>query len=74
MLQFFLAVAAVITCLLMQALDDFLSQRGVVSFLHGSLLGFGQVYVARMLMEWGGGNLGWLLVILIGCVRKNCCF
>jgi hypothetical protein len=63
--EFLLALCAVIICLIMQALDDFLSQRGVVSFLHGGALGFGQVYVARLLLEWGGASLEWVVVALI---------
>lgn len=66
MLQFVLVVSAVLMCLAMQALDDFLSQRGVVSVLHGSLLGYGQVYAAKALLEWGGGSMGWWVVVLVG--------
>jgi hypothetical protein len=64
-LEFILIIAAGAITLLMQALDDFLSQRGVVSVLHGGLLGYGQVYVAKALLEWGGASLGWLAVVLI---------
>ncbi len=65
MLEVLLVLAAVITCLIMQALDDLLSQFGVVSVLHGGLLGFGQVWVTRMLLEWGGASLGWFVVALV---------
>jgi len=60
-----LVIAAIISCLVMQALDDLLSQFGVVSVLHGGLLGFGQVWVARMLLDWGGATLGWFVVLLV---------
>ncbi|MDO9583042.1 MAG: hypothetical protein Q7J24_08010 [Desulfomicrobium sp.] len=60
-----LVIAAILTCLTMQALDDLLSQFGVVSVLHGGLLGFGQVWVVRMLLEWGGVSLGWFVVMLV---------
>ncbi|KAF5033010.1 hypothetical protein DSECCO2_611190 [anaerobic digester metagenome] len=49
----------------MQAFDDFLSQRGVVSVLHGCLLGYGQAYVSKELLEWGGMSLTWYVVVLI---------
>lgn len=65
MIQALLIIAAIILALFMQALDDFLSQRGVVSVIHGGLLGYGQVYVARELLEWGGVSLGWVTVALI---------
>lgn len=65
MLEALLILAAVVTCLVMQALDDILSQFGVVSLLHGWLLGFGQIWVARMLLEWGGSSLGWVVVTLV---------
>ena len=65
MIQFLLIVIAILIALIMQALDDFLSQRGVISVIHGGLLGYGQVYVARELLEWGGGSLGWVTVVLI---------
>ena len=65
MIQALLVVAVVIASLIMQVLDDFLSQRGVVSVLHGGLLGYGQVYVAREVLVWGGVGLNWLVVILI---------
>ena len=65
MIQFLLIVAAVITSLVLQALDDILSQRGVISVLHGGLLGYGQVYVANELLRWGGGHLNWMAVILL---------
>ena len=65
MIQLLLGIAAIIFALLMQIVDDFLSQRGVVSVIHGGLLGYGQVYVARELLEWGGASLGWVTVVLI---------
>ncbi len=66
MIEIALALAAILLCLGMQALDDFLSQFGVVSLAHGGLLGYGQVYAAKLLLEWGGVSLGWILVALIG--------
>lgn len=65
MVEFILVIVAVIFALVMQALDDVLSQRGVVSVLHGGLLGYGQVYAAKALLEWGGGSLGWVVVACI---------
>lgn len=65
MIEFVLIIAAVLMCLALQALDDFLSQRGVVSVLHGGLLGYGQVYAAKALLKWGGGSMGWLVVVLV---------
>jgi hypothetical protein len=64
-IEFVLIIAAVLMCLALQALDDFLSQRGVVSVLHGGLLGYGQVYAAKALLKWGGGSMGWLVVVLV---------
>jgi len=64
-LEIVLAFSAVVVCQFMQAFDDFLSQFGVVSLAHGGLLGYGQVFVAKMLLEWGGVRLGWWVVILI---------
>jgi hypothetical protein len=64
-LQIVLIIGAVLICQAMQALDDFLSQFGVVSVAHGALLGYVQVYASKTLLEWGGYNLGWLVVILI---------
>jgi hypothetical protein len=64
-LEIVLAFGAVVVCQFMQALDDFLSQFGVVSLAHGGLLGYGQVFVAKVLVDWGGGRLGWWVVILI---------
>lgn len=64
-MEIVLAVGAVLVCQFMQALDDFLSQFGVVSVAHGGLLGYGQVFVAKVLLEWGGARLGWWVVILI---------
>lgn len=65
MFEIVLAFGAVVVCQFMQALDDFLSQFGVISLAHGGLLGFGQVFVAKLLLEWGGGRLGWWVVLLI---------
>jgi hypothetical protein len=65
MIEILLALAALLTSQAMQAVDDFLSHSGVVSVAHGCLLGYGQVYVAKMLLEWGGASLGWLVVSLI---------
>ena len=64
-LEILLVIAAIISCLTMQALDDLLSRFGVVSVLHGGLLGFGQVWVAKQLLEWGGASLGWFVVLLV---------
>ena len=64
-LEIVLIISAVLICLAMQAVDDFLSRSGVVSLLHGGLLGYGQVYVAKLLLEWGGATLGWLAMGLI---------
>lgn len=66
MIEIILALAAILICLVMQALDDFLSQSGVVSVLHGGVLGYGQIFVAKLLLEWGGASLGWGVVFLIG--------
>ncbi|MDY0228447.1 MAG: hypothetical protein RBR38_16665 [Desulfomicrobium apsheronum] len=68
MLEIVLAFGAVVVCQFMQALDDFLSQFGVVSVAHGGLLGYGQVFVAKVLLDWGGARLGWWVVILIAIV------
>lgn len=65
MLEVVLAIAAILVCQAMQALDDLMSQFGVVSVLHGMVLGYGQVYVANALLGWGGVSLGWVLVVLI---------
>jgi len=67
-LEIVLAFGAVVVCQFMQALDDFLSQFGVVSVAHGGLLGYGQVFVAKVLLDWGGARLGWWVVILIAIV------
>ena len=64
-LELALVLTTVVLALFAQALDDFLSQRGVISILHGGLLGYGQVYAARELLEWGGASLGWVVVVLI---------
>lgn len=65
MIEFALALAAVIVCQAMQALDEVLSRFGVVSLAHGGALGYGQVYVAKLLLEWGGASLNWTVVGLI---------
>ena len=65
MIKLLLFIAVIFVSLLMQALDDFLSQRGVVSVLHGSVLGYGQIYVVKELLEWGGMSLGWPVVLCI---------
>lgn len=65
MIELLLALVALLVSQAMQAVDDFLSHSGVVSVVHGGLLGYGQVYVAKLLMEWGGASLGWLVVVLI---------
>jgi hypothetical protein len=65
LIELLLALIALLVSQAMQAVDDFLSHSGVVSVVHGGLLGYGQVYVAKMLMEWGGASLGWLVVVLI---------
>lgn len=64
-----LAMAAILACLGMQALDDYLSRVGVVSLAHGLLLGYGQIFVARGIVQWGGGSLGWPVVVLI-CIAS----
>lgn len=66
LLEIALSLLAVLVCQFMQALDDFLSQFGVVSVAHGGLLGYGQVFAAKALMEWGGGRLCWLVVLFVG--------
>ncbi len=68
MIEFVMALGAVVVCQFMQALDDFLSQFGVISVAHGGLLGYGQVFVAKVLLEWGDARLGWPVVILIAIV------
>jgi hypothetical protein len=65
MLEFVLVIVSVLVCQVIQALDDFMSRFGVVSLAHGWLLGYGQIYVAKMILEWGGASLGWIAVILI---------
>jgi hypothetical protein len=64
-LQIVLIIGAVLFCLVLQALDDLLSQFGVVSVAHGALLGYAQVFASKELLEWGGYSLGWFVVILI---------
>ena len=66
MKELMLAVAAILVCQAMQALDDLFSQFGVVSVAHGMLLGYGQVYAAKAILEWGGASLGWAVVTVIG--------
>jgi hypothetical protein len=65
MTNVFLAIAAVLACLAIQVLGEFLSQSGVLSVLHGGMLGYLQVHVAKWLLEWGGVSMGWLIVIPI---------
>ena len=65
MIELLLALVALLVSQAMQAVDNFLSHTGVVSLIHGGLLGYGQVYVAKLLLEWGGTSLGWLVVALI---------
>ena len=64
-----LAIAAILVCQGMQALDDFLSRVGAVSLAHGVLLGYGQIFVAKSIVEWGGSSLGWTVVALI-CIAS----
>ncbi len=66
MMEFILILLAVLVSQIMQAVDDFLSQVGGISLLHGLLLGYGQVYVCKILVEWGGARLGWIAVLLVG--------
>ena len=68
-MQILLALAAILVCQGMQALDDFLSRVGGVSLAHGILLGYGQIFVAKMIVEWGGSSLGWAVVALI-CIAS----
>lgn len=68
MTNVFLAVAAVLACLAIQVLGEFLSHAGVLSVLHGGLLGYVQVYVAKWLLGWGGVSMNWLIVMLITAV------
>jgi hypothetical protein len=64
-LEIVLIIGAVIFCLALQVLDDFLSQFGVVSLAHGVLLGYAQIFASKIFLEWGGYKLGWFVVILI---------
>jgi hypothetical protein len=64
-----LAIAAILVCQGLQALDDFLSRVGGVSLAHGMLLGYAQIFVAKSIVEWGGSNLGWAVVALI-CIAS----
>ncbi len=66
MMELILILLAVLVSQIMQAVDDFLSQVGGISLLHGLLLGYGQVYVCKILLEWGGVRLGWIAVLLVG--------
>ena len=66
MMELILILLAVLVSQIMQAVDDFLSQVGGISLLHGLLLGYGQVYVCKILLEWGGVRLGWIAVFLVG--------
>ena len=68
MIHVILAIAAIIVCLTILALDEFLYHFGVVSVMHGGLLGYGQIHVAKELLEWGGGSLGWMVVLAITAV------
>jgi hypothetical protein len=65
LMEILLAIAAIIVCQGMQALDDFMSRIGAVSLAHGVLLGYGQIFVAKGIVEWGGSSLGWMVVVLI---------
>jgi hypothetical protein len=69
LMEILLAIAAILVCQGMQALDDFMSRVGAVSLAHGMLLGYGQIYVAKSIVEWGGSSLGWLVVVLI-CIAS----
>lgn len=66
MMELILILLAVLVSQIMQAVDDFLSQVGGISLLHGLLLGYGQIHVCKFLLEWGGGRLGWIVVALVG--------
>ncbi|SFJ24030.1 hypothetical protein SAMN04488082_10288 [Desulfomicrobium apsheronum] len=68
-MEILLAIAAILVCQGMQALDDFLSRVGVVSLAHGMLLGFGQIFVAKRIVEWGGSSLGWMVVAFV-CITS----
>jgi hypothetical protein len=68
LMQILLALAAILVCQGMQALDDFLSRVGGVSLAHGILLGYGQIFVAKSIVEWGGASLSWVVVVLISIV------
>ena len=67
-IEFALLIAAVLLCMVAQGLDVFLSRFGVVSAAHGGLLGYGQIYIAKLVFEWGGANLGLLAVIFIAAI------
>ncbi|NCD25875.1 MAG: hypothetical protein EOL86_09865 [Deltaproteobacteria bacterium] len=66
MLEVVLILLAVLVSQVMQVVDDFLSQVGGISLLHGLLLGSGQIQICKLLLEWGGARLGWLVVALVG--------
>ena len=66
MLEVVLIILAVLVSQIMQAVDDFLSQVGGISLLHGLLLGYGQIQACKFLLEWGGASLGWVVVALVG--------
>ncbi|GAB6112233.1 hypothetical protein [Desulfomicrobium salsuginis] len=66
MLEFALVIVALAASQAMQLVDDLLSQAGVVSVAHGMLLGYGQIFVSRAILAWGGSSLGWTAVVLVG--------
>lgn len=68
MIELVLVISAIVVCLSILALNDFLYHFGVVSGMHGGLLGYGQIHVAKELLEWGGGSLGWVIVLAITVV------
>lgn len=63
--EFILVVAVICACQIIQALDDILSRIGAISILHGGLLGYGQIYIAKEILTKGGCNLNWLMVFFI---------
>ncbi len=65
MLEILLIILAILVSQIMQAVDDFLSQIGGISLLHGLLLGYGQIQACKFLLEWGGASLGWMVVLLV---------
>ena len=74
MIQIILAIAAIIVCLTILVLNELLHHFGVVSVMHGGLLGYGQIHVAKELLEWGGGSLGWMVVLAITAVALAASF